>query len=38
MAYGKKASPLKLFGSRRRKREQTQANAAFDQQYYLVLT
>ena len=32
MAYGKKASPLKLFGSRRRKREQTQANAAFDQQ------
>tara|TARA_R100000808_G_scaffold22514_1_gene49001 strand:- start:5988 stop:6941 length:954 start_codon:yes stop_codon:yes gene_type:complete len=32
MAYGKKASPLKLFGSRRRKREQRQANAAFNAQ------
>jgi len=32
MAYGKKSSPLKLFGSRRRKREQTQANTAFNQQ------
>ena len=32
MAYGKKPSPLKLFGSRRRKREQRAANRAFDQQ------
>ena len=32
MAYGKKASPLKLFGSRRRKREQRRANAAFNEQ------
>jgi hypothetical protein len=32
MAYGKKSSPLKLFGSRRRKREQRAANAAFNQQ------
>ena len=32
MAYGKKSSPLKLFGSRRRKREQRKANQAFKQQ------
>ena len=32
MAYGKTASPLKLFGSRKRKREQREANAAFNQQ------